>query len=171
MRMMNLLPRSQTTNVASTRPNAGIPMLALQSELNRAFADFWRGLDLPMLNTDSGSLAAAANPQIDIRETGNAIEVTAELPGLEEKDVDVRITDGTLIIRGEKKSEQEKKDDGYVLRERHFGRFERILPLPEGIDPDSAVATFKNGVLAVTVNKTKEAQAAVKRIPVRANKA
>jgi HSP20 family protein len=73
-----------------------------------------------------------------------------------------------LTIRGEKKEEREREDKGYVLRERSFGRIERLVPLPVGIDPDSAKATFKNGVLTVTIAKTPEAQSAVKRIQVQA---
>lgn len=85
---------------------------------------------------------------------------------MDEADVDVSVAEGMLTIRGEKKSEREREGDGYILRERSFGRIERMVPLPEGLDLDSAEATFKNGVLTVRIAKTAEAQRAAKRIQV-----
>ena len=107
-------------------------------------------------------------PRVDVRETDNEVEIVAELPGMEEGDVDVSIAEGMLTIRGEKRSEREEREEGngYILRERSFGRIERLVPLPEGLDLDSAEATFKNGVLTVRIAKTAEAQRAAKRIQV-----
>ena len=92
--------------------------------------------------------------------------MVAELPGMDEADVEVSVAEGMLTIRGEKKSERDEEEKGYVLRERSFGRIERVVPLPAGLDLDSAKATFKNGVLTVTIARTAEAQAAVKHIAV-----
>jgi HSP20 family protein len=144
------------------------PMLALQSDINRMFEDLWRSFDLPMLGNAGDGFGNGAMPRVDVRETDKEVEVVAELPGMEEPDLEVSVGEGMLTIRGEKKEEHEREDKGYVLRERSFGRIERVVPLPAGLDPDSAKATFKNGVLTVTIPKTPEAQAAVKRIQVHA---
>jgi HSP20 family protein len=92
--------------------------------------------------------------------------VVVELPGMDEADIDVSVAEGMLTIRGKKKAERETEDKGYVLRERSFGTIERMVPLPDGLDVDSAKASFMNGVLTVSIPRTAEAQAAVKRIPV-----
>jgi HSP20 family protein len=105
-------------------------------------------------------------PRVDIRETDRELQVIAELPGMDDKDVEVAVADGVLTIRGEKQSERETEERGFLQRECSFGRVERIVPLPDGVDLDSAEATFKNGVLTVTFAKTPEAQAAVKRVQV-----
>ena len=102
-----------------------------------------------------------------MHETDNEVEIKVELPGMDESDVDVSLADGVLTVRGEKKDEREKKHKGYVLRERSFGSVERIVPLPPGLDLDSATAAFKRGVLTVTIRKTAEAQAQTRRIAVR----
>jgi len=142
------------------------PLRMLQSEVNRAFEQFWRGFDLPTSGAWDTGLASGSMPPVDVRETGKEIEIVAELPGMDKGDVDVSVADGTLIIRGEKKAEHEKEEKGYRLRERSFGRVERVVPLPEGVDLDAVQAKFKNGVLTVTVPKTAEARSAIKRIPV-----
>jgi HSP20 family protein len=118
-----------------------------------------------MLGDWNGGGVSAVVPQVDVRETDKEIEVVAELPGMDEADVDVSASQGMLTIRGEKKSEREE-DEGYVLRERSFGRVERIVPLPDGLDIDSAEAKFRNGVLTVRIPKTADAQRAAKRISV-----
>jgi len=101
-----------------------------------------------------------------VRENDKEVDVEAELPGMNEDDIDVAVADGTLVIRGEKKDEHEERDEGFIRRERVFGRIERVVPLPDGLDVDHAKATFKNGVLTVAIPRTAEAQAAVKRIGV-----
>jgi HSP20 family protein len=101
-------------------------------------------------------------PSIDVAETDKAIEITAELPGLERKDVDISLEDNVLTIRGEKKVEQEQKDDknkNYRLAERSYGVFYRVLELPTAIDPSSVQATMSKGVLKVTIPKPARPQA------------
>ena len=95
-----------------------------------------------------------------------ALRVTAELPGLDEKDVRVEIANGVLSISGEKKSESEDKDRRFS--ERYYGRFERRIPL-EDVDEDKVTASFKNGVLTVTVPKSNEAKSSVRRIEINRN--
>jgi HSP20 family protein len=95
---------------------------------------------------------------VDVSETGNEIRITAELPGLEEKDVKVTVTDSMLTIKGEKKAEKEEEEGDYYHSERGYGFFNRTIALPDGIDPDKPKAKFKNGVLRVTIPKKPEAQ-------------
>ena len=93
------------------------------------------------------------NPSIDICETDKTIEVSAEMPGLEPKDVDISIDDDTLTIRGEKKVEEERKDKNVQLSERSYGVLYRVLQLPPGVDPSSVQATMSDGVLRLTIPK------------------
>ncbi|WP_232494573.1 Hsp20/alpha crystallin family protein [Novosphingobium kaempferiae] len=101
-------------------------------------------------------------PHAEFGETDKEIYVTAELPGLDEKGEEVTVEDGALTLRGEERSEVEDKDRGYT--ERGYGRFERRIGLRQGIDRDHAAATFRNGVLTVTLPKTEEANENVRRI-------
>lgn len=111
-------------------------------------------------------------PQIDVSETDQEIRVTAELPGIDEKDVEVTLTDDVLMIRGKQKAErEEEKDRGYHLRERVQGTFSRVLRLPFAADPNQVQATVNNGVLTVTIPKPKEVQEKVHRIEVKKEEA
>jgi len=91
-----------------------------------------------------------AGPAVDIAEEFNAYEVTAELPGMDEKDIEVKLINGYLVIKGEK---QERRKKDYYLRERHFGSFERCFVLPEDADTSKIKASFEKGVLTVTLPK------------------
>jgi HSP20 family protein len=96
-----------------------------------------------------------------------AYEITAELPGLDEKNIEVKLANGVLSIKGEKREEKEEKRKDYYRRERSFGSFERSFQVPEGIDTDKIAASFKNGILSVTLPKSAEAQKQAKRIEVK----
>ena len=100
----------------------------------------------------SGSQGNIA-PNIDISETDQAIEVTAEMPGLERKDIEISIDDDSLTIRGEKKVEEDRKDKNVQHSERTYGVFMRVLQLPSGVNPSSVEATMSNGVLKITIPK------------------
>jgi HSP20 family protein len=115
----------------------------------------------------SGTGEAIMAPEVDVRENANAITVEAELPGLDEKDVTVTLSNGVLTIKGEKKREREEKDENYYLTERSFGRFERSLRLPETIDSNRVEARFDKGVLRVTAAKKPEAVRAERKIEVK----
>jgi HSP20 family protein len=97
-------------------------------------------------------------PSVDVTETDKEIEITAELPGLEEKDVQINLSDNLLTIRGEKKAEKEQKDKNYRIVERSYGSFERTLELPEGINAEAIKANISKGVLKVTLPKPVPAQ-------------
>lgn len=164
MNIRDLIPWNWGKRQVPVRREQSEPLRSLQNDINRAFDNFWRGFDLPWPST---SLWSISMPSVDLSETDKEIEVTAELPGMDEKDIDVSLAEGVLTIRGEKKSEVEKKEKDYYLQERTFGSVERVIPLPDTVDLDSANATFKNGVLTVKLAKKPEAAAATKRITVR----
>ena len=139
---------------------------AFRNEIDRMFEDFSRGVTrTPIWKHMTG---AATVPAVDIVEKDKAFEVTAELPGLSESDVDVKVADNRLVITGEKKEEHERDDKGYHLSERNYGSFMRSFSLPEGVDSGKIDATFKNGVLKVTLPKTAgAARKPEKKIPVK----
>jgi HSP20 family protein len=129
------------------------PFATLQREIDRLFDDFTRGFPA------FGSLGTQSlAPSIDVIETDKDIEITAELPGLEEKDVQINVADNVLTIKGEKKAEKEEKDKNYRLVERSYGSFARSLELPAGVNPDEIKASIAKGVLTVTVPKPAPAQ-------------
>jgi HSP20 family protein len=139
------------------------PFLALHREMNRLFDDAFRSFDLAPFETGRLFERVGAWPNIEVSETEKDVKIIAELPGLEEKDVQVEFADGVLSIRGEKKTETEDKDR--LFSERYYGRFERRIPLDD-IEEDNAAASFKNGVLTVTVPKKPAAQRKTKRIAI-----
>lgn len=147
--------------------SAGDPFSSLRRDIDRFFDDFWRDFGTGRVNGGT-QLRSLLAPRIDISDTGEAIQVTAELPGLEEKDIEVVYQDGVLLISGEKTSESSQDGTTWYLRERSYGHFHREIPLNVEIDSDKIEAAFRNGVLTVTLPKTPEAQKTVKRIPVKA---
>jgi HSP20 family protein len=154
MAIKDLIPWNGGREVGIHRGTDVNPVFALHREMNRMFDDVFRGFDLAPFASTRG-IGALGWPQVDIDETDKEVRITAELPGLDEKDVSLEIANGVLSISGEKKSETE--DKGRRFSERYYGRFERRIPL-EGVDEDKASAAFKNGVLTVTVPKSAEAK-------------
>jgi HSP20 family protein len=148
MKMPSLIPVGRERNAFAQ------PFVSLQREVERLFEDFGRGF--PSLTGGNGG---GLVPSTDVIETDKEIEITAELPGLEDKDVQVNFADGVLTIRGEKKAEKEEKDKNYRLVERSYGSFERSIALPEGVKPEDVKATIAKGVLTVKVPKPAPAQA------------
>lgn len=106
-------------------------------------------------------------PAVDIAEKDTAFEITAELPGLASKDVDVSLKNGNVIIRGEKQEQKEEKAKDYYLKERQYGTFERSFAVPEGVDKSAIEATFNNGILKVSLPKTLDAQKPARKIDVK----
>jgi len=149
------------------------PFESLRKEVDRLFEDFGNDFWRRPLRSLAGfertwPSRLAAIPPADVSETDKAYEITAELPGLDEKNIEVNVAQGGLTIKGEKKEEKEEKKTDYYLSERRYGSFERYFDLPEGVDADKIEATFKNGVLKVTLPKTAEAQKPAKKIEVKA---
>jgi HSP20 family protein len=106
------------------------------------------------------------SPSVDVKETENEFIVHADLPGVEPEDLEVFCADDRLILRGETRREEEKRDQGYLRSERRYGRFERVLPLPTGVKQDQIQANFRNGVLELRLPKTEEARQQMRRIPI-----
>jgi HSP20 family protein len=143
----------------------GDPFFRLQHEMNRLFDSAFSSFGLPSLGREFDEFRS---PQVDIRETDNAIEVEAELPGVDEKDLDVQLRDNLLTIRGEKKFERKDEKDGdYRVMERSYGSFSRSMTLPYAVNPDAVEAVFKNGVLKLTLPKPADAQNQTKRIAIK----
>lgn len=138
------------------------PFLAMQKEVNRIFEDFGRGGVLSRFSS-----AGEVVPRIDVAETDGALEVTAELPGIDEKDVEVVLRDDLLTIKGEKKSEREEKRKDYHLVERSFGSFARSIRLPFEADSEAIKAHFAKGVLKISIAKPAEVTQKTVKIPVR----
>jgi HSP20 family protein len=144
----------------STERGGGLP-----ADVNRAFEEFWRSFTAP-LSFGRFDLGDNSLPRVDVRETDKEVDVQAELPGMDDADIDVSVADGALVIRGEKKDEHDTQDRGFLVKERTFGRVERVVPLPDGLDLDAAKASFKNGVLTVAIPRTSDAQKGVKHVAV-----
>jgi HSP20 family protein len=129
-----------------------------------------RPLAFPYLSSPSTTpaLHTFGTPAVDIIEKPNEFRITAELPGMSDKDIDVKCADGVLTMRSEKKEEMEEKDEDYFLSERRYGSFHRSFRLPESVDEDKIDATFKNGVLTITLPKRAESKKAEKKISIKA---
>jgi HSP20 family protein len=152
------------------------PFETFRREIDRLVDDFdhgaWR---LPFRRTMFDvepfwrrELTWSTAPAVDIVEKDNAYEVTAELPGMDESNVDVKVANGMLTIKGEKTEEKEERKKDSYLSERRYGSFLRQFSVPDGVDADKIEATFKKGVLTVTLPKTPEAQKAEKKIAIKA---
>jgi HSP20 family protein len=142
------------------RPGGGMfpgdPFLSLHREMNRLFDDVFRGAALPTASGSQGQgdVGTFVNASINVSETDNEIRITAELPGVTEKDIDVSLDDDVLTIRGEKKFERKNEKENFHFVERSYGTFQRSLRLPYAVDSEQVQASFENGVLTVTVPKT-----------------
>jgi len=171
-------PPMKNEEVPVERPSAGQVRRRLENlrgEVDRLFEDFdrdfWRS---PLRRSVSDveqfwrrQVSRGFVPAVDMVEQDAAYEITVELPGIDGKNIDVKVENDSLAIKGEKQSEKEERKEGYYLHERHFGSFERHLSLPEGVDTNKIEASFKDGVLTVTLPKKPEAQKPEKKIEVK----
>lgn len=164
MAITDIIPWKKTDNQMALRRQDWDPFNHLRRDINQMF-DGWLGdwtRPVSLLDPRLGSFM----PQVDVKETAKEIRVAAELPGIEEKDLEVSLVDGALHIRGEKREEHEEEKGENYRCERLYGAFERTIPLPAGVEPDKVNASFKKGVLKVTLPKTKESQSNRRTIPV-----
>ena len=147
------------------------PFERMRREMDRLFDEFdWRPFRRSAFDIGSlwrRELSWAATPAVDIVEQDKAYEMTAELPGMDEKNIEVKVANGMLTIKGEKKEEKEEKRKDYYHSERRYGSFERRFQIPEGVDTGKIDASFKKGVLTVMLPKTPEAQVTEKKIAVK----
>lgn len=154
----------------------------LRDEIEGLFEDFFPGAAagpqrhrrrrLGWGRHNGESAAAMSIPNIDVIDKKDELKLSAELPGMDEKDIDVQVSDGMLTLSGEKKHETEEgdKDGDYYMSERSFGSFKRTVRLPDGIDQDKIDAHFKNGLLTVHLPKKPDAQPTTRQIEVKAQK-
>ncbi len=162
----SLIPWKKRSEVAK-RDQIEHPLEALHREMNRLFEDFFGDFGFPRwpaLRSDRES--GLISPRFEVTESDDAVEVAAELPGMDEKDVQVTLDNGVLTIEGEKRAEHEEKKRGVFFSECSYGRFHRSLALPAGVDESKAKAAFKKGVLRVTIPKTPDARSAARTIKI-----
>jgi HSP20 family protein len=148
-------PLPQERDVDACPRDGNDPLLSLHQHMGRLFDDAFRGFDLMPFGSDRLFDHAMDWPKIEVSETDQEVKVSAEVPGLEEKDLQVEFANGVLAITGEKKSETEDGSKGFSGR--YYGRFERRIPIDD-VDENNVAATFKNGVLTVTLRKTAPAK-------------
>ena len=150
------MKNSTVPSLFGTREDAPFAFHPLHKEMDRLFDDFRKMI--PRFATDEVvDSQGLITPKLDVSETEDALKIDVELPGVEEKDIDLTVTGQSLVLSGEKSTTREEEQEGRKLVERSFGRYLRTLPLGFDINPDLVDAQFNNGVLAITVKKPPEA--------------
>lgn len=162
---------------AASSPASTFPLGMLRDDIDRAFDRMFRdwprvgglmGRDFFNGGEDVWTKSSAIAPRVDVSEDDSSYEITAEMPGVDEKDVDVTVKEDRLTLRGEKKTQKEEKKKDYHMSERSYGSFERTFRLPKDIDADKIKAEFSNGVLNVVLPKTPEAKAKERKVAIKA---
>jgi len=152
MAMTDLIPWKKSNDALAVRQRETDPFMRLRHNIDQIFDN--------MLGDWTGRMNMFDRvfmPTIDVHETAKGVRVTAELPGLDEKDIEVSLLNGALWIKGEKREEREEEKGDIYRCERQYGSFQRMVELPTEVDADKIKASFKKGVLKVTLPKTKEA--------------
>ena len=148
---------------------------SFRSEMDRLLDRFGGGFGFPSLRRMFDiepawrSSFTFSTPAIDMSEDEKAYKISAELPGIDAKDIDVSVSGDMLVLKGEKRQEKEEKDKNYHFSERSYGSFQRAFELPESVDRNKVAADFSKGVLTVTLPKTAEAQRPAKKIEVKSS--
>lgn len=160
--------------VPTSAPTQWPSLSALRGEIDRLFEDFDLGSRFPFrralreIEPFWRREMTSTAPAVDMVEKEKGYELTAELPGMDEKNIELKISNGMMTIKGEKQEQKEEKKKDYFFSERRFGSFERSFRLPEGVEADKIAAIIKKGVLTVMLPKTAEAQKPEKKIEVKA---
>jgi HSP20 family protein len=154
MAINDLVPWKWGEKRVPVRRELGDPFYALHREFDQMFDDFFGGGFIDR--------AGAFNPRVDVTENDHEINVTAELPGLDQNNIEISLSGDVLTLSGEKKAEKEDQGENYYRLERSFGSFRGSIPLPVGVEADKVEATFKSGVLHVTLPKLHPGQEAKK---------
>ena len=163
MSMRSLMPWPQGERRPS-QGELGHPFEALHRSMNQVLDSFRRDFDFPSL----GSWDPPAALNVDVSETADEVQVAVELPGMDAKNIELSFQGNSLVIKGEKKEEKETNEKDFHVRERRFGSFHRMIPLPAGVDGDKAKAEYEKGVLHVTIPKTAEAKEQRRKIEIKA---
>jgi HSP20 family protein len=144
--------------------NIESPLVHLQQDIDRMFDNFLQGFNVPYARP--AGVNAMISPRINITESPDSYEISAELPGVEEKDVDISLSGAVLTIKGERREEREEKERSYHRIESAYGAFQRTIALPEDADKGNINANFKNGILSIVIGKSREAQADTRKIAI-----
>ncbi|MFH0908770.1 MAG: Hsp20/alpha crystallin family protein [bacterium] len=164
-----LIPWRRDRTDVPARVEEENPFFGLHRSMNELFDDFFKDFEGAFRGSPWTALthrAGTATPRVDVSETDEDVMVTADLPGLEEKDISVTLDNDVLTIRGSRKEEREEKKKNYHLMERSYGEYQRSILVPGSVDKDKVKASFKNGVLKIGVPKLPEAKTAMKKIDI-----
>ena len=167
MSLDQLIPWNWGKNGESLSRDSGSPFAEFQKEVNRLFDNFSENMfSLSPMRRNLQDVSAVY-PKMDVSETDEEFKISAELPGMDEKDIDVSVSRDVLTIKGEKKAEKEEKKPSYYRMERTYGTFQRSIPLPEGVEKDQVKATFKKGVLNVVIPKSEKTVKESKKVEIK----
>jgi HSP20 family protein len=164
MALSDMIQKRKSTELGSRRP-VEHPFDVLHREMDRLFDAFAGGHMEPFSLLEMRD--AGFSPRINVTEDDESINISAELPGMDEKDIELTVGKDAVILTGEKKSEKENKGKGYYRMERSYGTFSRTIPLSSEVDEDRVEARFSRGVLNVKLPKTVEAQSAYKKVEIK----
>lgn len=164
--MRNLMPWRRTAPSDVRPPEDGL--MLLQTRMNRAFDEMLRGF--PGFAAELPAFSAHEGPRVDVRETPEEVIVEAELPGMDEKDFDLTLHEGLLVLKGEKKLESKQEHEGWHQIERAYGSFQRVVGLPAEVDAAKVEATFEKGVLRVRMPKAAPARQSAQKIAVKSGR-
>lgn len=163
MTMENLIPwRRNAAALEDPRP-----FTTMQRAMSDMFNEWERSLFLSPWSTDVEMKAAGFAPRVDFSEDNKTFHLKAELPGVEEKDLDIAVANGTLTIKGERQEERNEEKRDYYRHECHYGKFTRAIALPTDVDKENISAQFKNGVLSVDIPKAATAVAGTRHIKIK----
>jgi len=166
MTIKDLVTRGRRGRHLPVRGEEDHPFFSLQRQVNDLFDSFLRGFELaPFREMDEWY--AEFSPRIDVHEDDRKIEIAAELPGMDENDIEVSLAKDSITLIGEKKEEKEEKDKDCWHMERCYGSFRRVIPLPGEVESDKVKATFKKGILRVTLPKKATAEPVGRKIEIK----
>jgi HSP20 family protein len=169
MSLDQLIPWKWGRSDESLRRDSGNPFGEFQKEMNRLFDNFSENMfSMSPMKWNMPEISATY-PKMDVSETDKEFKITAELPGMDEKDIDVSVSNEVLTIKGEKKAEKEEKKPNYYRMERSYGAFQRSIPLPVEVEKDQVQANFKKGVLSIVIPKSEKAVKETKKIEIKSD--
>jgi HSP20 family protein len=160
---MNDIAKTPARQAAAAPLLDTAPMNWLRTEIDRLFDDFGQ----PARSIFNFGARATPVPALELSDTGTAYRLTAELPGMTDKDVTVELADGVLTVAREKSEDKQTNEGGCLISERHYGAFNRVVTLPQDADPDAISATFEHGLLTVTIDKDKKAAPQKRKIEIK----